>query len=114
MIAFIDDHRGEHGVEPICAVLPIAPSTYHRHARPNALWVSDFTYVATWAGFVYVAFVIDTYARRIVGWRVSRTAHTSFVLDALDQALHERRPIHRVGLVHHSDSKWIRASSRAA
>jgi len=72
-------------------------------ARPNALWLSDFTYVATWAGFVYVAFVIDTYARRIVGWRVSRTAHTSFVLDALDQALHERRPIHRAGLVHHSD-----------
>jgi transposase InsO family protein len=71
--------------------------------RPNALWVSDFTYVATWAGFVYVAFVIDTYARRIVGWRVSRTAHTSFVLDALDQALHERRPLHRAGLVHHSD-----------
>jgi putative transposase len=199
MIAFIDDHRGEHGVEPICAVLPIAPSTYHSHAarhadpsllsarakrdaglmpqiarvfeenfevygvrkvwrqlqregqdvarctverlmqsmglqgvirgkpvkttisdkaapcpldhvnrqfqapRPNALWVSDFTYVATWAGFVYVAFVIDTYARRIVGWRVSRTAHTSFVLDALEQALHERRPIHRAGLVHHSD-----------
>ena len=199
MIAFIDDHRGEHGVEPICAVLPIAPSTYHSHAarradpsllprratrdaglmpliarvfeenfevygvrkvwrqlqregqevarctierlmqsmglqgvirgkpvkttisdkaapcpldhvnrqfqapRPNALWVSDFTYVATWAGFVYVAFVIDTYARRIVGWRVSRTAHASFVLDALDQALHERRPIHRAGLVHHSD-----------
>ena len=199
MIAFIDDHRGEHGVEPICAVLPIAPSTYHSHAarradpsllprratrdaglmplvarvfeenfevygvrkvwrqlqregqevarctierlmqsmglqgvirgkpvkttisdkaapcpldhvnrqfqapRPNALWVSDFTYVATWAGFVYVAFVIDTYARRIVGWRVSPTAHTNFVLDALDQALHERRPIHRAGLVHHSD-----------
>src|ERR1700722_2253098 len=58
---------------------------------------------ATWAGFVYVAFVIDTYARRIVGWRVSRTAHTNFVLDALDQALHERRPIHRAGLAHHSD-----------
>src|SRR5207244_1664682 len=54
-------------------------------------------------GFVYVAFVIDTYARRIVGWRASRTAHTSFVLDALEQALHERRPIHRAGLVHHSD-----------
>ena len=71
--------------------------------RPNALWVSDFTYVATWAGFVYVAFVIDTYARRIVGWRASRTAHTSFVLDALEQALHDRRPIHRAGLVHHSD-----------
>jgi putative transposase len=199
MIAFIDDHRRAHGVEPICKVLPIAPSTYRNHAarradpsqlparakrdaslkpqiarvfqenfqvygvrkvwrqlkregqdvarcaverlmqsmglqgvirgkpvktthsdkaapcpldhvnrlfqapRPNALWVSDFTYVATWAGFVYVAFVIDTYARRIVGWRVSRTAHTSFVLDALEQALHDRRPIHRAGLIHHSD-----------
>jgi putative transposase len=199
MIAFIDDHRQAHGVEPICKVLPIAPSTYHAYiakradpsrlsararrdaalkdevqrvfeanfrvygvrkvwrqlqregfevarctvARlmkamgfegiirgkpirttvsdkaapcpldhvnrqfhvpaPNMLWVSDFTYVATWAGFVYVAFVIDTYARRIVGWRVSRTAHASFVLDALEQALHDRRPIHRGGLVHHSD-----------
>ena len=70
--------------------------------RPNALWVSDFTYVATWMGFVYVAFVIDAYARRIVGWRVSRTAHAGFVLDALEQALHERRPVHG-GLVHHSD-----------
>ena len=199
MIAFIDDYRGEHGVEPICAVLPIAPSTYHNHAarraeplllparakrdaalmpqiarvfaenfevygarkvcrqlqregqdvarctverlmqsmglqgvirgkpvkttisdtafpcprdhvnrqfkapRSNALWVSDFTYVATWAGFVYVAFIIDVYARRTVGWRVSRTAHTGFVLDALEQALHERRPARRAGLVHHSD-----------
>ena len=199
MIAFIDDHRQAHGVEPICKVLPIAPSTYHVYiakradpsrlsararrdaalkdevqrvfeanfrvygvrkvwrqlqregfevarctvARlmkamglegiirgkpirttvsdkaapcpldhvnrqfhvpaPNMLWVSDFTYVATWTGFVYVAFVIDTYARRIVGWRVSRTAHASFVLDALEQALHDRRPIHRGGLVHHSD-----------
>ncbi len=71
--------------------------------RPNALWVSDFTYVATWSGFVYVAFVIDAYARRIVGWRVSRTAHASFVLDALEQALHERRPVQGGGLVHHSD-----------
>lgn len=53
---------------------------------PNMLWLSDFTYVATWAGFVYVAFVIDAYARRIVGSRVSRTAHASFVLDALEQA----------------------------
>ena len=189
MIAFIDDHRGAHGVEPICKVLPIAPSTYHAHvaqranpakrsgrakrdaalkpeirrvfdvwrqlrrenhdvarctverlmrdmglqgairgkpvrttvsdkaapcpldhvnrqfrvSRPNVLWLSDFTYVATWAGFVYVAFVIDAYARRIVGWRASRTAHASFVLDALEQALHDRRPIHRGGLVHHSD-----------
>ena len=199
MIAFIDDHREVHGVEPICKVLPIAPSTYHAHVakranpenlsararrdmalkpeiarvfaenfevygvrkvwrqlqresfdvarctverlmrgmglqgvirgkpvrttisdkaapcpldhvnrqfhapRPNALWVSDFTYVSTWTGFVYVAFVIDVYARRIVGWRTSRTAHASFVLDALEQALHDRRPVHRGGLVHHSD-----------
>ena len=199
MIAFIDEHRALHGVEPICRVLPIAPSTYHAHAarradpgklpararrditlrteirrvyeenfrvygvrkvwrqllregiavarctvarlmrtmglqgvvrgkrvrttisnaaapcpldrvnrqfkapRPNALWVSDFTYVATWAGFVYVAFVIDVFARRIVGWRVSRTAHAGFVLDALEQALHERRPVRGGGLVHHSD-----------
>ena len=61
-------------------------------ARPNILWVSDFTYVSTWAGFIYVAFVIDTFARRIVGWRASRSAHTDFVLDALEQALHDRRP----------------------
>src|ERR671939_2167574 len=63
-----------------------------RAPQPNALWVSDFTYVATWQGFVYVAFVIDVFARRIVGWRVSRSAETSFVLDALEQALYERRP----------------------
>jgi transposase InsO family protein len=199
MVAFIDDHRKAHGVEPICKVLPIAPSTYHAHiakradpsrlserarrdlalkvairrvfaqnfevygvrkvwlqlnregvgvarctvARlmramglhgvirgkqvrttiqdkaapcpldrvnrqfkapaPNRLWVSDFTYVSTWGGMIYVAFVIDVYARRIVGWRASRTAHASFVLDALEQALHERRPVHGGGLVHHSD-----------
>ena len=199
MIAFIDDQRKEYGVEPICRVLPIAPSTYHEHAvqrrapermsarakrdealkvevkrvfdsnfgvygvrkvwwqllreglrvarctverlmrkmglkgvirgrtvrttvgdkvapcpldhvnrqfhapAPNQLWLSDFTYVATWSGFVYVAFVIDAYARRIVGWRVSRTAHAGFVLDALEQALHERRPTRGAGLVHHSD-----------
>jgi transposase InsO family protein len=71
--------------------------------RPNALWVADFTYVATWQGFVYVAFVIDAFARRIVGWRVSRTARASFVLDALEQALHDRRPVKGGGLVHHSD-----------
>ncbi len=72
-------------------------------AHPNALWVSDFTYVATGVGFVYVAFVIDAFARRIVGWRVSRTAHAGFVLDALEQALHERQPAEGGGLVHHSD-----------
>ena len=71
--------------------------------RPNALWVSDFTYVATWQGFVYVAFVIDAFARRIVGWRASRSARAGFVLDALEQALHDRRPVHRAGLIHHSD-----------
>lgn len=199
MIAFIDDHRGEHGVEPICKVLPIAPSTYYERlakrqdpsrqsararrdaelrpeirrvfdenfqvygarkvwrqmrregievARctverlmatlelagvrrgkpvktttpdtaapcprdqvnrefwapaPNRLWVSDFTYVATWQGFVYVAFVTDAFARRIVGWRVSRTAHAGFVLDALEQAVHQRRPAKGGGLIHHSD-----------
>ncbi len=69
---------------------------------PNRLWVSDFTYVATWSGFVYVAFVIDVYARRIVGWRASRTASAGFVLDALEQALHARRPVEG-GLIHHSD-----------
>ena len=71
--------------------------------RPNALWLSDFAYVATWQGFVYVAFVIDAFARRIVGWRVSRTAHAGFVLDALEQALHDRRPIAGDGLVHRGD-----------
>ena len=199
MTSFIDEHRDAYGVEPICRVLPIAPSTYHERVAqrrdpsrlsaraqrdqmlkpeivrvfaenfavygvrkvwrqmrregydiarctverlmrdmglagvirgkpvrttisdkaapcpldhvnrqfyapaPNMLWVSDFTYVATWAGFVYVAFVIDTNARRIVGWRASKTAHASFVLDALEQAIHDRRPAHRGGLIHHSD-----------
>ena len=199
MISFVDAYRDEHGVEPICKVLPIAPSTYHDHAakrrdpsklsarakrdavakpevqrvfeenfqvygvrkvwrqmnreghgvarctvarlmrglglkgvirgskvrttisdkaapcpldhvnrqfrssRPNVLWVSDFTYAATWQGFVYVAFVIDVFARRIVGWRVSRSAHAGFVLDALEQALHDRWPVSGSGLVHHSD-----------
>jgi transposase InsO family protein len=70
---------------------------------PNRLWVSDFTFVATWSGFVYVAFIIDAYARRIVGWRVSRTAEASFVLDALEQAIHARRPGQGDGLIHHSD-----------
>ena len=199
MIAFIDEHRSVFGVEPICRLLQIAPSTYYAHVtqrddptkasvrsrrdaelsaeirrvfqanfevygarkiwrqlgregievarctverlmrslgiqgvvrgkpakttvsdkaapcpadrvnrqfqapRPNLLWVSDFTYVSTWQGFVYAAFVIDAFARRIVGWRVSRTATAGFVLDALEQALHERRPVHRDGLIHHSD-----------
>lgn len=197
MIAFIEEHRDDIGVEPICRHLPIAPSTFYDHmakranphllsarakrdmtlkpeiervweqnykvygvrkvwhqlrregfdvarctvarlmtdlglegvirgkkARttipdksqpcpldkvnrqfkapaPNMLWVSDFTYVATWQGFVHVAFVIDAFARRIVRWRVSRTAHAGFVLDALEQAVHQRQP--GSGLVHHSD-----------
>jgi transposase InsO family protein len=76
MIAFIDDHREVHGVEPICKVLPIAPSTYHAHVAKRTDPKS---------------------------WRTSRTAHASFVLDALEQALHDRQPAHRGGLVHHSD-----------
>ena len=71
--------------------------------RPNQLWVSDFTYVSTWQGWLYVAFVIDVYARRIVGWRVSRSMHTDFVLDALEQALYDRQPERAESLVHHSD-----------
>ena len=71
--------------------------------RPNVLWLSDFTYVATWTGFVYVAFVIDAFARRIVGWRASRTAHARFVLDALEQALYDRQPKRDGALIHHSD-----------
>ena len=71
--------------------------------RPNQLWVSDFTYVSTWQGWLYVAFVIDVYARRIVGWRVSRSMHTDFVLDALEQALYERQLERAEYLVHHSD-----------
>ena len=74
-----------------------------RAGAQHASRVSDFTYVATWKGFVYVAFVIDAFARRIVGWRVSTSAHAGFVLDALEQAVHERRPAKGMGLVHHSD-----------
>lgn len=97
--------------KPIRTTIPdkTAPSPLDRVNRqfkahaPNRLWLSDFTYVATWQGFVYIAFVIDAFARRIVGWRGRRTAHAGFVLDALEQALHERRPVHGGGLVHHSD-----------
>ena len=86
--------------------------------RPNQLWVSDFTYVSTWQGWVYVAFVIDVFARRIVGWRVSRCMHTDFVLDALEQALYARQPERDSSLIHHSDrgSQYvsIRYSERLA
>jgi putative transposase len=76
-----------------------------RVPAPNMLWVSDFIYVATWKGFVYVAFVIDAYARKIVGWRVSTSPHAGFVLDAFEQAVHDRRPVKAMGLVHHSDRR---------
>ena len=66
------------------------------------LWVSDFTDVSTWQGFVCVAFIIDTFADKIVGWRVSSSPKTDFVLDALEQALDDRRPVHQGGLAHHS------------
>jgi putative transposase len=71
--------------------------------RPNQLWVSDFTYVSTWQGWLYVAFVIDVFARRIVGWRVSSCMRTDFVLDALEQALYARQPGPEDALIHHSD-----------
>jgi putative transposase len=86
--------------------------------RPNQLWVSDFTYVSTWQGWQYVAFVIDVYARRIVGWRVSSSMTTDFVLDALEQALYARQPERDRSLVVHSDrgSQYvsIRYSERLA
>ena len=89
-----------------------------RAERPNQLWVSDFTYVSTWQGWVYVAFVIDVFARRIVGWRVSTSMRTDFVLDALEQALYARQPAHDGSLIHHSDrgSQYvsIRYSERLA
>ena len=89
-----------------------------RAERPNQLWVSDFTYVSTWQGWVYVAFVVDVFSRRIVGWRQSSSMHTEFVLDAFEQALYARRPTEEDGLVHHSDrgSQYlsIRYSERLA
>jgi transposase InsO family protein len=89
-----------------------------RAERPNQLWVSDFTYVSTWQGWLYVAFVVDVFARRIVGWRVSSSMTTDFVLDALEQALYARQPERDSSLVHHSDrgSQYvsIRYSERLA
>ena len=86
--------------------------------RPNQLWVSDFTYVSTWQGWLYVAFVIDVFARRIVGWRVSTSMRTDFVLDALEQALYDRQSENTGELIHHSDrgSQYvsIRYSERLA
>ena len=87
-------------------------------ARPNQLWVADYTYVSTWQGWLYVAFVVDVFARRIVGWRVSSSMHTDFVLDALEQALYARQPERDGALIHHSDrgSQYvsIRYSERLA
>ena len=85
-----------------------------RAPRPNALWLADLTYVATWAGFVYVAFVIDAYARRIVGWRVSNSLRTDLALDALEQALYERAVGPRDALVHHGDRGSQYLSKRVA
>jgi putative transposase len=86
--------------------------------RPNQLWVSDFTYVSTWQGWLYVAFVVDVFARRIVGWRTSSSMTTDFVLDALEQALYARQPERDHSLIHHSDrgSQYvsIRYSERLA
>jgi len=85
--------------------------------RPNQLWVSDFTYVSTWQGWVYVTFVVDVFARRIVGWRLSSSMRTDFVLDALEQAIYDRQP-ERDELTHHSErgSQYvsIRYSERLA
>ena len=91
-------HAGEGG-RPVDLVARRFVAT-----RPNQLWVSDCTYVATWGGFVYVAFGIDVFARRIVGWRVSASMRTDFVLDALEQAISARRGDALTGLVHHSDA----------
>jgi transposase InsO family protein len=86
--------------------------------RPNQLWVADYTYVSTWQGWLYVAFVVDVFARRIVGWRASSSMHTDFVLDALEQALYARQPERDGVLIHHSDrgSQYvsIRYSERLA
>lgn len=103
--------QGARRGKPVKTTVPdtFAPCPLDRVKRnfkasaPNRLWVSDFTYVSTWSGMTYVAFVIDVFARRIVGWRVSRSMHASFVLDALEQALAARRPFARSGLIHHSD-----------
>lgn len=85
-------------------VCPLDKVNRQFHAsRPNELWVSDFTYVSTWQGWLYVAFVIDVFARRIVGWRVSNSMRTEFVLDALEQALYARQPGRADNLIHHSD-----------
>jgi len=107
-------HQGLHGVRRGKVVRTTIPdkavpcpldrvNRQFKADRPNQLWVSDFTYVSTWQGWLYVAFVIDVFARRIVGWRVSSAMRTDFVLDALEQALFDRQPERTDTLIHHSD-----------
>jgi putative transposase len=110
---------GAHHVSDAKAPCPLdRVNRQFKAERPNQLWVSDFTYVSTWQGWLYVAFVIDVFARRIVGWRVSSSMHTDFVLDALEQALYARQPERDGALIHHSDrgSQYvsIRYSERLA
>ena len=93
-----DDDPAGHGRDAPCGSRR-APL----HPRPNQLWVSDFTYVATWRGVVYVAFVIDVFARRIVGWRAAASMRTDLALDALEQAIYDRCDADTGDLVHHSD-----------
>ena len=118
--------RGGKRWTTVCdEALPQPADRVNRHfaaTRPNRLWVADLTFVATWSGFVYVAFVVDVFARRIVGWRVSGSLRTALVLDALEQALWARHDT--AGLIHHSDrgsqylsipgipSGWRRPGSR--
>jgi putative transposase len=101
--------------DPAAAHPPDLVDRHFTATRPNQLWLADFTYVATWRGFVYVALVIDVFARRIVGWRVSASLRTDFVLDALDQAIYERCGEDIGDLVHHSDrgSVWPCATPSA-
>ena len=114
-IAAHEDRRGVDAAGAASdpkAACPLDHVNRQFHAdRPNALWVSDFTYVLTWQGFVYVAFVIDVYARRIVGRKASSSARTDFVLDALEQALYARKPVSPDRLIHHSD-RGVHASIR--
>ena len=102
-------HRQQ--IQPPSRARIVRVNRVFRATRPNALWVADLTYVATWARFVYVAFVIDVYARRIVGWRVSNSQQTDLSLDALEQALYERAVGPRDALVHHGESEYVRADS---
>src|SRR5207237_970396 len=102
MVRFIDENRDELGVEPICAVLQVAPSTYYS-ARPRPRWVRDRTCVATGPGFASVCFIAEACSRLIVGWRVASNMRTEMVLDALEMARFARGT-RLEGLVAHSDA----------